>query len=176
MSTGLSFLVVDDDDVFRERLSMALSRRGYDVSTAATVKQALAMAAIETPELAVVDLRMTDGLGLEVLSALKKADPNTQVVLLTGFGSMAVAVQAMRLGATHVLAKPVDADDVLNAFHSEHRHPPQDATPSLARAEWEHISRVLAECGQNVSEAARRLGIHRRSLQRKLQKPPFDLI
>ncbi len=175
MSPGLSFLVVDDDDVFRERLALALSRRGYEVSTAASVKQALAMAAVETPELAVVDLRLTDGLGLEVLSALKKADPNTQVVLLTGFGSMAVAVQAMRLGATHVLAKPVDADDVLNAFRLEHQLPPQDAAPSLARAEWEHISRVLSECGQNVSEASRRLGIHRRSLQRKLQKPPFDL-
>jgi len=137
------------------------------------------MARQESPELAVVDLRMPDGSGLELLKALKEIDPATQVVMLTGYGSISTAVQAVRLGASHYVPKPADADDILAAFEKAQQPaaPPTPGTidfqpPTLARAEWEHINRVLGDCGGNISEAARRLGIHRRSLQRKLQKHP----
>ncbi len=129
----------------------------------------------ESPELAIVDLRMPGRSGLELLQELKRIDATTKVVMLTGFGSIATAVDAMRLGATNYVSKPADADDILAAF-ARAQSPVLEGTladyqaPSLARAEWEHIHRVLSDCGGVVSEAARRLGIHRRSLQRKLQK------
>lgn len=129
------------------------------------------MAREESPEFAVVDLKMPGTTGLELLKELKEIDPSTQVVILTGFGSIATAVDAMRLGAAHYVTKPADADDVVGAFTPQHkRDTPAAETPSLARVEWEHIHRVLAESDGNISEAARRLGIHRRSLQRKLHK------
>lgn len=172
----LSFLVVDDDDTFRERLARALRKRGHVVWVASTGAEALALARVEAPDRAVVDLRMEGLHGLEVLKALKALDPTIQVVLLTGYGSIATAVDAMRLGAHHYVAKPADADDVLAAFERGSAEPlvasPTYDAPSLARAEWEHINRVLADTGGNVSETARRLRVHRRSLQRKLQKHP----
>ena len=127
--------------------------------------------------MAVVDLKMPGGSGLDVLESLLEIDPSTRVVILTGYGSIATAVDAVRLGAVNYLPKPADADDILAAFDRGEK-PPQHRTdlefdaPSLARAEWEHINRVLADCGGNISEAARRLGIHRRTLQRKLEKYP----
>ena len=176
-SDGTSVLIVDDDPVFRERLGRAFRDRGHDVRTADGVEQALALARDDSPEIAIIDLRMPGRSGLELIPALHGLDPATKIIVLTGYGSIATAIEAMRLGATYYLAKPADADDVLTALargEAPPLQPPQAdyAPPSLARAEWEHINRVLSDCAGNVSEAARRLGIHRRSLQRKLQKYP----
>ena len=169
-----SLLLVDDDEVFRERLARAFAERGYDVRTAHDYDAALAAAVDDSPELAVVDLRMPGRSGLELVQDLLKIDAATRIIVLTGYGSIATAVEAIRMGALHYLSKPADADDILAAFARAGSVPaPSDyEVPSLARAEWEHINRVLADCGGNISEAARRLGIHRRSLQRKLQKRP----
>ncbi len=169
-----TLLLVDDDETLRERLASALRARGYEVTTAATGAEALAAARRESPELAIVDLRMPDMSGIDVLRALRAQDPSTRVLVLTGYGSIATAVEATRLGAAGYLPKPVDADEVVAAFAADPGAAPPAPieTPSLARTEWEHIQRVLADCGGNISEAARRLGIHRRSLQRKLQKYP----
>ncbi|MCO4771018.1 MAG: response regulator [Deltaproteobacteria bacterium] len=171
-----SMLVVDDDELFRTRLAAAFERRGYETRTASGYGDALRSARAESPEFAVVDLRMEGPSGLELLRDLHEVDPATKVVMLTGYGSIATAVEAMRLGATNYVPKPADADEILVAFERG-ESPPLEASreydaPSLARAEWEHINRVLADCGGNISETARRLGIHRRSLQRKLSKYP----
>ncbi|HUH01436.1 MAG TPA: response regulator [Kofleriaceae bacterium] len=173
-----SILLVDDDEVFRKRLARAFEERNYDVRAAGTFTEAVALAREESPEFAVVDMRMPGPSGLELVRELKKIDLATKIVVLTGYGSIATAVDAIRLGATHYLSKPADADDIVSAF-ARGDAPPLDPpdpdyqeAPSLARAEWEHINRVLSDCGGNISEAARRLGIHRRSLQRKLQKYP----
>lgn len=168
-------LIADDNQVLRERLAKALSQRGYVVRTAANYDEAIQQAMEDSPEMAVVDLKMPGRSGLELLRDLKQIDPATKVVILTGFGSIANAVDAMKLGAVNYVSKPADADDILAAFARGEapalETPPGNYEPlTLARAEWEHINRVLADCGGNISEAARRLGIHRRSLQRKLQK------
>jgi two-component system response regulator RegA len=169
-----TMLVVDDDDALRERLARAFRERGFEVTTASRGAEALARAREETPEYAVLDLRMPDQSGLEVLRRMRALDPSTRILVLTGYGSIATAVEATRLGAVGYLPKPADADEILAAFagHAGEAAAAPIETPSLARTEWEHIQRVLADCGGNVSEAARRLGIHRRSLQRKLQKYP----
>lgn len=165
-------LIVDDDDVLRERLARAFRTRGCEVVTASGYDEALTHARSDSPELAVVDLRMPGRTGLEVVRDLRALDPATKVVVLTGYGSIATAVEAMRLGATNYLPKPADADDIWAAFGGTSGSAVPTDPPSLARAEWEHINRVLNDCGGNVSAAARRLGLHRRSLQRKLQKYP----
>jgi len=173
--TRPTILLVDDDEVFRERLRRALDERGYAVQTAGDVSTALALAEAEPPEYAVVDLRMPGPSGLTLVEALRALDAGTHVVVLTGWGSVATAVDAMKKGATHYLQKPVSLDELLAALRGE---TPEATTtddvalPSLARQEWEYIHKVLGECGDNISEAARRLGLHRRSLQRKLQKLP----
>jgi two-component system, response regulator RegA len=172
-----SILVVDDDAVLRERLARAFRSRGLEARTAGSSEEALRLAHEESPELAVVDLRMPGRSGLELIRDLKTIDLSTRIVILTGYGSIATAIDAMRLGATYYVPKPADADDILAAFtrgEAPPLEPPKGEfpVPTLARAEWEHINRVLSDCGGNVSEAARRLGIHRRSLQRKLQKFP----
>jgi two-component system response regulator RegA len=172
-----SILIVDDDEPFRRRLARAFEDRGYDVGTAGNHDEAVELARMDSPELAVIDLRMPGKSGLDLLQALRAIDPATKIVVLTGYGSIATAIDAVRLGATHYLPKPADADDIVAAFargESPPLEPPEPdyQAPSLARAEWEHINRVLSDCGGNISEAARRLGIHRRSLQRKLQKYP----
>jgi two-component system response regulator RegA len=175
-----SILIVDDDEVYRNRLGRAFVDRGYDVHTAQDYDTAVASATEDSPELAVVDLKMPGKSGLELVKALAEIDPSTKTVVLTGYGSIATAIDAVRLGATYYLSKPADADDIIGAF-ARGEAPPLDPpppgaeeykAPSLARAEWEHINRVLSDAGGNISEAARRLGIHRRSLQRKLQKYP----
>lgn len=172
-----TLLLVDDDDVFRERLARAMRSRGYEVREARDYDEAIASARAESPELAVLDLRMQGRSGLELLRDLKEIDATTRVVMLTGYGSISTAVEAVRLGADNYVSKPAGAADVIAAFERAQR-PPLEATeesfeaPSLARLEWEHINRVLSDCGGNISEAARRLDIHRRSLQRKLQKYP----
>lgn len=172
-----SVLLVEDDELFRVRLMRALVARGYDVRAAADAAEARRMATEESPEFAVVDLRLPDASGLDVVRALHLVDPATAIVVLTGYGSIATAIEAVRIGATYYVQKPADADDVLAAFERGASPPLEGAAtdytpPTLARAEWEHINRVMSDCGGNVSEAARRLGIHRRSLQRKLQKYP----
>lgn len=183
MTEAASILVVDDDEVLRPRLVRAFRDRGLRAQGAAGCGEARDLLEREAFDMAVVDLRMPDGSGLDIVSSIKERSPRTRVVVLTGYGSIATAVEAMRLGATSYLPKPADADEVLLAFergngppaHDDRDSQPSPRAPSLARAEWEHLNRVLADCGGNISEAARRLGIHRRSLQRKLQKyPPRD--
>ena len=174
-----SVLVVDDDHTLRSRLAVAFRQRGYEAQEASSEREACTLASAESPEYAVVDLRLGGESGLDVVRALKAIDAETKIVVLTGYGSIATAMEAVRLGATGYITKPADVDDVLGAFARGDAAavPPAAgyAAPSLARAEWEHINRVLADCDGNISEAARRLKIHRRSLQRKLQKrPPKD--
>lgn len=168
-----SILVVDDDDVFRTRLGKAFKDRGFDVRTADSAEAAIRLAHQDGPELAVVDLRMPGASGLDVVRELHAIDPASVIVMLTGYGSIATAVEAVRAGAVHYLSKPVDIDQILSAFEGK-ATPNADsvAVPSLARVEWEHIQRVLSDCDGNISQAARLLGLHRRSLQRKLSKDP----
>ena len=170
-----TLLLVDDDAVLRSRMARAFRERGFGVREADGVAAALALAREESPELALVDLRMPTATVLEVVRALQRVDPTTIVVVLTGYGSIATALEAVRLGARHYLTKPADLDEIIAAFARDGDRPDAATAtrgPSLARVEWEHIQRVLTDCGGNVSEAARRLGIHRRSLQRKLGKYP----
>ena len=170
-----TILVVEDDDVFRGLLTKAFEDRGYEAYGVGDAASAVRAAEEDSPEMAVVDLRLPDDSGLEVVRRLKAIDPSTSIVVLTGYGSIATALESVRLGATHYLTKPTDADRILKAFElglaSRPRDLPTD-TPSLARVEWEHLHRVLTDCDGNVSEAARQLGMHRRSLQRKLAKAP----
>ena len=169
-----SLLVVEDDDWLRERLVRAFCDRGFAAQGAASVAEAL-LRSEEAPELAVVDLRIGEESGLAVVRALMQKDPATRVVMLTGYGSIATAVEAMRLGAVNYLTKPADAEQILAALSGDGQAAEATASSeplSLARAEWEHINHVLVSVAGNVSEAARRLGLHRRSLQRKLAKYP----
>ena len=168
-------LLVDDSVAFRERLARAFRERHFEVATAGNYAEAMGAASQHRPDYAVVDLRMPGESGLTLVRDLKQLDESIRILMLSGFGSIATAIDAVRLGAVNFLPKPADADDILAAFTRDEKEPKDEAasppeTPSLARAEWEHIHRVLADCKGNVSEAARRLGIHRRSLQRKLRK------
>lgn len=169
-----TLLVVDDDEAFRTRLVRALIARGLTVTGAAGYEEALVQAREDSPEWALVDLRLADGSGLDVVRELKTLDQSTLIVVLTGYGSIATAVHSVKLGAHDYLTKPVDADQILAAFRAIDRSddPPSPSAQPLARVEWEHIQRVLVDCHGNVSQAARLLGIHRRSLQRKLMKYP----
>ena len=170
----LRLLLVEDDDVLRRRLARAFRERGFVVGEAAGVAEAERAAREAPPSHALVDLRLGDGSGLDIVRALASLSPAPSVVVLTGYGSIATALEAVRLGARHYLTKPADVDEILAAFARERPADPlpPTAVPTLARVEWEHINRVLADCGGNVSQAARLLGIHRRSLQRKLAKFP----
>lgn len=170
-----SILLVDDDDILRNRLTRALSSRGYDVYSAKTKEDAISQAEEAQPQRAVLDLKMPETSGIEVLKELLRVSPLTQTVILTGYGSITNAVEAVRLGAINYLTKPADADEILAAFENRETETPssdaQNYNPqSLAEAEWEHIHRVLNDCGGNLSEAARLLDIPRRTLQRKLKK------
>jgi two-component system response regulator RegA len=172
-----SLLVVEDDDVFRARLGKAFRARGFEVQEAKGVEEALRSAREEPPEYAIVDLRLEGASGLDVVKELRGLDPATIIVVLTGYGSIANALEAMRSGAADYLTKPADVEELLARFaragESTEEVPEVPGTiPTLARVEWEHINRVLADCGGNVSRAARLLGLHRRSLQRKLAKFP----
>ena len=169
-----SVLVVDDDDVFRTRLGKAFQDRGFEVRTAHSAAEAVRLAQLDSPEFAVVDLRMPGASGLDVVRELHTIDPASVIVMLTGYGSIATAVEAVRAGALHYLSKPVDIDQILAAFEGKTATTQAGTAevPSLARVEWEHIQRVLSDCEGNISQAARLLGLHRRSLQRKLAKDP----
>ncbi|MEM9693100.1 MAG: response regulator [Myxococcota bacterium] len=171
--TQPSLLLVDDDAPLRNHLGRAFSDRGWDVRTAANAEQAIEFAAEASPEHAVVDLRIGRDSGLAVVRDLLRIDPTTKVVVLTGFGSIATATRAIRLGALDYLTKPCDTDQLIHAFAQGEGNEPVAAEPmTLAEAEWEHINRVLSDCGGNITKAAQKLGLHRRSLQRKLARRP----
>jgi two-component system, response regulator RegA len=168
-----TILVVEDDNAFRSLLVSALDARGYDTRGVSDGSSAIAAAREDAPEMAVVDLRLPDQSGLDVVRELKALEPSIAIVVLTGYGSIATALEAVRLGAVHYLTKPTDPDRILAAFDRGLAAPARELpvkTPSLARVEWEHLQRVLADCHGNISEAARALGMHRRSLQRKLAR------
>ena len=171
-----SLLIVDDDEVFCEVLTEALHKRGYEVCAAHNVDDGIELAKQELPEFAVVDLRMPGKSGLEMVSELKNLDEHTRIVVLTGYASISTAVEAIKLGAIHYLAKPADADDIAAAFYREQGDkdtPIRNKPLSVGQVEWEHIHKVLTECNGNVSETARKLNMHRRTLQRKLAKYPL---
>jgi two-component system response regulator RegA len=164
-------LIVDDDKPFLQRLARAMEARGFAVRTAETVADGLVQ--LETsPAFAVVDMRLTDGNGLDVISALKTRRPHVRAIVLTGYGNIATAVNAVKLGAVDYLAKPVDADDVVHALlnHDGKAAGPPENPMSADRVRWEHIQRIYELCDHNVSETARRLNMHRRTLQRILAK------
>jgi two-component system response regulator RegA len=174
-----TLLIVDGDERFRAELAQGIRRRGFEVAEAADPEAAIAAASERNPRFAVVELRLPGASGLEVVRELKAIAPATSVVVLTGYGSIATALESLRIGATDYLTKPIGTDEVLAAFAkgddgvaAEPAPAVPFAVPSLARVEWEHIQRVLLECGGNISRTARALGIHRRSLQRKLAKRP----
>lgn len=174
---GQSLLVVDDDERFRDRLSRALAKRGYDVRSVSSGAEAVEAATRESPELALVDLRLPGEWGLHIVRRLLLLDPGTRVVVLTAYGSIATAIEAVRLGACSYLQKPASVEEIERAFEGRPGGEPLEApakVPSLAAAEWEHINRVLTECDGNIQRAARLLGLHRRTLQRKLAKFPVS--
>jgi len=172
MAADPSLLLVDDDAAFLSRLERAMTRRGFEVRTAGTVAAGLSAVAERAPAFAVVDLRLEDGNGLDVVSALHQKRADARAVVLTGYGNIATAVTAVKLGATDYLSKPADADDVINALLAtgEDKPEPPENPMSADRVRWEHIQRVYELCDRNVSETARRLNMHRRTLQRILAK------
>ena len=171
-----TLLLVDDDSTFREVLGRALERRGYAVTRAASVDAGLAKALEQAPEYAVVDLKMPGDSGLVLIEKLIELDPNTRIVMLTGYASIVTAIEAIKLGAIHYLAKPCDADEVVAALNKSSEGdsslPVSESPLTVNRLEWEHIQRVLAEHQGNISSTARALKMHRRTLQRKLGKHP----
>jgi two-component system response regulator RegA len=167
-----SLLIVEDDQSFLRRLAKALEQRGFTVTSAESVADGLLQVEKAAPAFAVVDMRLGDGNGLDVISALKLKRPDARGIILTGYGNIATAVNAVKLGAVDYLAKPVDADDVVAALLAQDNtkiEPPENPM-SADRVRWEHIQRIYEMCGRNVSETARRLNMHRRTLQRILAK------
>jgi len=168
-------LLVDDDVTYCTVLARALVRRGFVVSVAHNVEEAMQIIAQNLPAYAVIDLKMPGPSGLSLIAYLKEREPDARIVVLTGYSSIATAVEAVKLGATYYLSKPADADEIVAAF--DHRPGVAEAVivtkpMSVERLEWEHLQKVLADCGGNISSAARTLNMHRRTLQRKLQKHP----
>ena len=171
-TAGRSLLIVDDDAPLRNRLARAMEQRGFTVVSAASVAEGLEVLGTAPPAYAVVDLRLEDGNGLEVVEALRAARDDVRIVMLTGYGNIATAVVAIKAGAVDFLAKPVDADQLTAALIETERPlpPPPEDPMSADRVRWEHIQRVFEQCNRNVSETARRLKLHRRTLQRILNK------
>lgn len=171
-SAERSLLIVEDDRSFLQRLAKAMEQRGFAVTTAESVADGLLQVEQAAPAFAVADMRLADGNGLDVISALKRRRPDARGIILTGYGNIATAVNAVKLGAVDYLAKPVDADDVVAALLAQDSttiEPPENPM-SADRVRWEHIQRIYELCGRNVSETARRLNMHRRTLQRILAK------
>lgn len=167
-----SLLIVDDDGPFLRRLARAMEARGFSVDAAESVAEGIAKSTAKPPKFAVVDLRLGDGNGLDVIQAIRQKRDDTQIVVLTGYGNIATAVTAVKLGALDYLAKPADADDIFAALTQrpgEKAEVPENPM-SADRVRWEHIQRVYEMCERNVSETARRLNMHRRTLQRILAK------
>ena len=167
-----TLLIIDDDAPFRQRLAQAMERRGYAVTTAETVAGGIEAAGSLRPAFAVVDLRLGDGNGLEVVPALRAARPDARIIVLTGYGNIASAVAAVKQGAVDFLSKPADADAIETALlqRGPSLPPPPEQPMTADRVRWEHIQRVFEQCDRNVSETARRLRMHRRTLQRILAK------
>ena len=167
-----TLLIVEDDQPFLHRLSRAMESRGFEVTTAGSVADGLAQVDQHTPEFAVIDMKLSDGSGLEIISALKRHCPETRAIILTGYGNIATAVNAVKIGATDYLAKPTDADDIVATLLAQKggKAQPPAHPMSAGRVRWEHIQRVHELCEHNVSETARRLTMHRRTLQRILAK------
>ena len=167
-----SLLLVDDDEAFLKRLARAMEKRGFEPVIAGSVAAGQAAAGARPPAFAVVDLRLEDGNGLDVVEALRARRPDCRIVVLTGYGAIATAVAAVKVGAVDYLSKPADANDVTNALlaRGDALPPPPDNPMSADRVRWEHIQRVYEQCDRNVSETARRLSMHRRTLQRILAK------
>ncbi len=167
-----SLLIVDDDAPFRIRLGRAMESRGFEVVTAASLAEAISTVKVHVPAYAVIDMRLEDGNGLELVEVIHKERPESHVVMLTGYGNIATAVAAVKAGAVDYLAKPADADDVEKALLAKRdgKPSPPDNPMSADRVRWEHIQRVYELCNRNVSETARRLNMHRRTLQRILAK------
>ena len=167
-----TLLILDDDRPFRERLTRAMQSRGFEVLAAETVREGIQIAKDRSPAYAVIDLKLEDGNGLDVVETLHQTRPNARVVVLTGFGNIATAVAAVKFGAIDYLPKPADADDIMNALLAAPgaKPTPPENPMSADRVRWEHIQRVYELCGHNVSETARRLNMHRRTLQRILAK------
>ena len=167
-----SLLLVDDDEPFLRRLARAMEKRGFEVETAESVAAGRAIATARPPAYAVVDLRLEDGNGLDVVESIRERRPDARIVILTGYGAIATAVAAVKLGATDYLSKPADANDINNALLAkpDELPPPPENPMSADRVRWEHIQRVYELCDRNVSETARRLNMHRRTLQRILAK------
>ncbi|MEO0542335.1 MAG: ActR/PrrA/RegA family redox response regulator transcription factor [Pseudomonadota bacterium] len=167
-----TMLLLDDDVPFLRRMARALETRGFEVTTVETVADGLLQVAANPPAFAVVDMRLGDGNGLDVIKALQAKRPDAKAIVLTGYGNIASAVNAVKMGAANYLAKPADADDVVNALTvpADETPPPPDNPMSADRVRWEHIQRVYEMCDRNVSETARRLNMHRRTLQRILAK------
>jgi two-component system response regulator RegA len=167
-----TLLLVDDDEPFLRRLAKAMEKRGFEVETAGSVAAGRAIATARPPAFAVVDLRLEDGNGLDVVEVLRERRPDSRIVVLTGYGAIATAVAAVKIGATDYLAKPADARDITNALLAagDDLPPPPENPMSADRVRWEHIQRVYELCDRNVSETARRLNMHRRTLQRILAK------
>jgi two-component system response regulator RegA len=166
-----TLLIVEDDKSFLQRLARAMESRGFVVTTAESVADGLMQLETLTPAYAVVDMRLGDGNGLDVIAALKRRRPDARAIILTGYGNIATAVNAVKQGAVDYLAKPVDADDVVSALLAlDGKATPPDNPMSADRVRWEHIQRIYELCGRNVSETARRLNMHRRTLQRILAK------
>ena len=167
-----SLLLLDDDEPFLKRLAKAMEKRGFEVETAESVAAGKAIAHTRPPAYAVCDLRLEDGNGLDVVEVLREKRPDCRIVVLTGYGAIATAVAAVKIGATDYLSKPADATDIINALlaRSDVMPPPPENPMSADRVRWEHIQRVYELCDRNVSETARRLNMHRRTLQRILAK------
>ena len=167
-----TLMLVDDDEPFLRRLAKAMEKRGFITETADSVAAGKAIAMARPPAYAVVDLRLEDGNGLDVVELLRERRPDCRIVVLTGYGAIATAVAAVKIGATDYLSKPADANDITNALlaRGESLPPPPENPMSADRVRWEHIQRVYELCDRNVSETARRLNMHRRTLQRILAK------
>jgi two-component system response regulator RegA len=170
-------LIVDDDEVFRDRLCRALAQRNWEADTVPGAEEALQFARERSPDLVLVDLRMPGKGGLDIVQELRAMDSSMTIIVLTGYGSIPTAISAMKKGADHYLSKPADADQILAVYDklrtsADDGPDPPETVPTLARVEWEHMQRVISDCDGNISQAARLLGIHRRSLQRKLAKYP----
>ena len=171
-AAGRTLLIIDDDQRFADRLGVAMERRGYEVSVAYSVEEGRRMGLQAPPAYAIIDLRLEDGSGLEVVEAMNKVSPATRIIVLTGYGNLATAVSAVKLGAADYLPKPADTDAIEAALTANDQllPPPPELPMTADRVRWEHILRIYEQCERNVSETARRLRMHRRTLQRILNK------